>query len=521
MIRINHLRLERQHGSGSLVNIHRVRQIHAHKCYINVFQCLNLRNAGGIAAKKNRFASEFQHVAIAAAFGVAGFGRFGEVVHRDGGDADAELFGGGAVGEDGGFGFQCVGHFIGDGLRGHDHGVRQVEGVEGGRVEVVAVDVGDHDQVGFGDAYEGFGGLVGVGVDGFAVPGERQRGVVERLDFERTFGSRDFIGFEKLRPPKRGREQKQKGESRFHDLLVFIQIKFRLCWPRSKFSDDFSWLFNREVEDVISLQDDRSPLSIMTHSLTNALRAAQLSLVLLCAGPALAQEFVVAPFNFNVQNGSYTPASTNAQALAATTREIAPQTFLQKPDPNMSLLFPQPGGVLLFRSKNLKDPANVAGKLIAPSLAIVDTIFHNQVYHQKSGGADKYSFDMCYSLRIDGQRYYTDFRPHTFIDFRYPMVYHKQLFMIAAQDMGYEVYADKGYPEHFHIAIFDMHNGGIEMHFVSEELPFHFGLEFLDQSDNIIQSEYKAEDQSFYIEIKGLNETYKGVWNGKELTHLN
>jgi|GEM_PF-2818097 len=259
----------------------------------------------------------------------------------------------------------------------------------------------------------------------------------------------------------------------------------------------------------------------MTHFLTNALRAAQLSLVLLCAGPALAQEFVVAPFNFNIQNGSYTPASTNAQALAATTHEIAPQTFLQKPDPNMSLLFPQPGGILLFKSKNLKDPANVAGKLVAPSLAIVDTIFHNQVYNQKVAGTEKYSFDMCYSLRIDGRRYYTDFRPHTFIDFRYPLVYHKQLFTIAVQDMGYEVYADKGYPEHFHIAIFDMQNGGIKMHFMSEELQFNYGYEFLDQSDDVIQSEYKAEDQSFRIEIKGLNETYKGVWNGKELKHLN
>lgn len=224
----------------------------------------------------------------------------------------------------------------------------------------------------------------------------------------------------------------------------------------------------------------------MIRFLAKALRGAQFSLVLLCAGPALAQEFVVAPFNFNVQNGSYTRASTHAKVLAGTTREIAPQTFLQKPDPKMSLLFPQPGGILLFKSKNLKDSTNVAGKLVAPSLAIVDTIFHNQVYHQKSGGADKYSFDMCYALRIDSQRYYTDFRPHTFIDFRYPLVYHKQLFTIVAQDMGYEVYADKGYPEHFHIAIFDMLDGGIQMYFASEELPFQFGLEFLDESDKVI-----------------------------------
>ena len=235
------------------------------------------------------------------------------------------------------------------------------------------------------------------------------------------------------------------------------------------------------------------------------------------AHEALAQEFVVAPFNFNIQNGSYTLASINAKALAEVKTEIPPQTFMQKPDPNLSLLYPQSGGILLFKSKNLKDLTNVAGKLTGPSMAVVDTIFYNQVYVQKSVNGEDYSFDMCYSLLINGKRYYTDFRPHNFVYFRYPLVYHKQLLMVAAQDMGYDVYADKGYPEHFHIAVFDMQNGGIKTRFVSEELPFHYGNEFLDESDNVITSEYKAADQSFRIEIKGLNETYKGVWDGKEL----
>jgi len=263
----------------------------------------------------------------------------------------------------------------------------------------------------------------------------------------------------------------------------------------------------------------------MTHFRKAALRMAQftygvISTVIACAGDLLAQEFVVAPFNFNVQNGFYTLASTDAEALARTKHEIVPQTFMQKPDPNMSMLFPQPGGMLLFKSKNLKDRANVAGKLIGPSLAVIDTMFHNQVYLQKTGDAEQYSFDVCYSLRIEGKRYYTDFRPHTFVYFRYPLVYHKQLFMIAAQDMGYEVYVDKGYPEHFRIVVFDMQNGGIKTRFASEELPFQYGHEFFDESDEVIKSEYRADNQSFYIEIKGLNETYKGVWDGKELKHL-
>ncbi|MGG7664746.1 hypothetical protein [Dyadobacter sp. BHUBP1] len=275
---------------------------------------------------------------------------------------------------------------------------------------------------------------------------------------------------------------------------------------------------------LFSLRQDGLSLAIMMYFGKVALRVAQfiLSSILIlatCAGDVLAQEFVVAPFNFNIQIGSYVPASTNVKALARTKQEIAPQTFMPKADPNLSMLFPQPGGILLFKSKDMKDAANVAGKLISPSLAVIDTIFHNQVYRHKVNGVDQYSFDMCYSLRIDGKRHYTDFRPHTF-HYRYPLVYHKQLFMIASQEMGYEMYSDKGYPEHFRVAVFDMQNGGIQTHFASEELPFHYGLEFLDDSDHVFKSEYRAENQSFYIEIKGLNETYKGVWDGKELKHL-
>lgn len=235
---------------------------------------------------------------------------------------------------------------------------------------------------------------------------------------------------------------------------------------------------------------------------------------------AQAQEFVVAPFNFKIENGFYTPASTNAKVLADTKLEIAPQTFMQKPDPNLSLLYPQPGGILLFKSMKKTDAAHIVGKLVSPSLAIVDTIFHNQVYSQKVGGQDSFTFDLWYSVVIDGKRYYTDFRPHNLEAFRYPLVFHKQLFMLACQETGYDMYADKGYPEHFHIAVFDMQNGGIETHFISEELPFHYGNEFLDESDNVIKSQYNEKDQTFHIEIEGLNETYKGVWDGKELKLL-
>ncbi len=235
---------------------------------------------------------------------------------------------------------------------------------------------------------------------------------------------------------------------------------------------------------------------------------------------ASGQKFVVAPFNFNIQNGSYTPASTDGKALAGVKTEIPAQTFVQEPGPDLALICPRPGGILLFKSMKKTDPAHTAGKLVDPSLAIVDTIFHNQVYSQRVDGQESFTFDLWYSVLINGKRYYTDFRPHTF-DYRYPLVYHKQLFMVASQDTGNEMYADKGYPEYFHIAVFDMQNGGIRTRFVSEELPFHYGNEFLDESDNVIKSQYNEKDHTFRIEIEGLNETYKGIWDGNVLKHLN
>lgn len=233
-----------------------------------------------------------------------------------------------------------------------------------------------------------------------------------------------------------------------------------------------------------------------------------------------AQQFVVAPFNFNIQNGSYTPASTDAKALAEVKTEIPAQTSMQKPDSDLALIYPRPGGILLFKSMKKTDPAHIAGKLVNPSLAIVDTIFHNQVYSQKVDGEDSFTFDLWYSVLIDGKCYYTDFRPHNLEAFRYPLVHHKQLFMLATQNTGYDMYADKGYPEHFHIAVFDMQNGGIRTRFVSGELPFRYGNEFLDESDNVIKAQYNEKDHTFRMEIQGLNETYTGVWDGKMLKHL-
>ncbi|WP_143828682.1 hypothetical protein [Dyadobacter fermentans] len=235
---------------------------------------------------------------------------------------------------------------------------------------------------------------------------------------------------------------------------------------------------------------------------------------------ASAQKFVVAPFNFNVKNGFYTPASTDAKALAKVKAEVPAQTFMPDPEAGMWLVYPPQQGILLFRTKELKELTNVAGKLMSPSMAIVDTIFYNQVYLQKDADGGKYSFDMCYSLRIDGKRYYTDFRPHDLAAFRQELPHHKQLLLLASQDTGYEVYADKGYPEHFHIAVFDRQNGGLKTRFISEELPFRYGYEFLDQSDNAIKSRYNDKDRTFHIAIQGLSENYKGVWDGKVLKHL-
>jgi hypothetical protein len=106
-----------------------------------------------------------------------GFGAALDVVCRDGLDAPGLPDFGFSVGD----GFGCS-----DGL---DHGGRRenfgsglADFLDRIGIHVIAVDVGDQNEVGFGEAGE-FRGLGGIEVDGLSTGFDQRAGVIQRRDF--------------------------------------------------------------------------------------------------------------------------------------------------------------------------------------------------------------------------------------------------------------------------------------------------------------------------------------------------
>ncbi|MCE6992034.1 hypothetical protein [Dyadobacter sp. CY323] len=242
------------------------------------------------------------------------------------------------------------------------------------------------------------------------------------------------------------------------------------------------------------------------------MRVAFAFLIFMVSLNASGQVTIVSGNNFNFVNGVYSKKSIDKERLEATGSIIEPQTEIAANAEDFAFLFTPKTGILLFESKNLNNPEGIAGKLLANSIVRIDTVFHNQAY--RTQGQPEFTFDMVYALKINGKMYYTDFRPHDFVPFRYALKDHRQRFLLAAQSTGYDMYADKGYPNHFHVAIFSEQGKTMHLHYVSEELPFDFENEFWE--DTSVKYDYNSATKELHFEMEG-EPHYKAIWNGTKL----
>ncbi len=111
--------------------------------------------------------------------------------------------------------FEGSGKLVRHRLRHHQLGFGGVNGLQGFQVQVVAVDVGDQNQVRGGYAREGLRSAVGVYVNGFVVPGQGHRAVQDGLDAERPFFSLDLVGGGPLGSGLQAEEAEEEGEGGF------------------------------------------------------------------------------------------------------------------------------------------------------------------------------------------------------------------------------------------------------------------------------------------------------------------
>ena len=202
-------RVEGPNRVGSFVGRHGVGEIHADEGDVDVLEGAHLGDAFGVGGEVEALASVGEDVAIVASLGMvelSGGGAAREVVGGDGFDGPLLPLAGLMVGD--GFG---GGKLFDD--RGGSEDLRGglAEGRDGFGIEVIGVNVGDQNEVGFGKSGE-LCGLGRIDVDGFASGLNERAGVVERSDLHVSGGGGESLCL------GGGEERSAEGEQqhRFH-----------------------------------------------------------------------------------------------------------------------------------------------------------------------------------------------------------------------------------------------------------------------------------------------------------------
>lgn len=145
MVGVNHRGMELRNRSCGLFGRHRVGQIHANKRFIDILQGQYFRNGLCVTRKIQSFSTVRQHVAVTTTFIVielTGGGSTGEVVGCDGRDGPVAPVFRFTIGDDGvNFGLRSYGS------RSPNDGAGLSELIDVGCGKVIAVDIGDDDEI--------------------------------------------------------------------------------------------------------------------------------------------------------------------------------------------------------------------------------------------------------------------------------------------------------------------------------------------------------------------------------------
>lgn len=252
--------------------------------------------------------------------------------------------------------------------------------------------------------------------------------------------------------------------------------------------------------------------------------------------------FIYSENYHTIQKGTYIPKSIGKQYTESTQNVIEgyrlKDTTLIKKDCCMYLANDEP--IALFSNKSPKSKDDVAGIFKGGSLVIVDTVYYNTVYINSDKAPMSFekwyslmddktlqfdnpalTYDVWHAIRINGKKYYTDYKIHNYIEYSTYISTKNQILLIASQATGYDGGYDVGYPDFYEIAVLekssedntwiqvfrspklDLNNGGID----------EYGIGEYFVSD---ESWTKTDSQgNFVIKLDNLCEM---IWNGKELS---
>lgn len=224
------------------------------------------------------------------------------------------------------------------------------------------------------------------------------------------------------------------------------------------------------------------------------------------------QDIKQSPNWFDIVEGRYELKSLSHEFQVI--KEVEPQLSIDSLNKNTAYLIPEDDGILLFSTNSPTSKNDIAGSLIKNSLIELLEINYQRTF-QNTDSTRRFSHEVWYKFRINNQVYYTDYKIHT-LSIDMPLTKLSQIISIASQDTGYDNYYDKGYPEYFHILVFDKNEGGLSLKFDSKELDLECNCEFWEPE---LESYHwkELENGSLFIKLSGLEQTYSAIWNGEKL----
>lgn len=243
-----------------------------------------------------------------------------------------------------------------------------------------------------------------------------------------------------------------------------------------------------------------------------------LSIILLSAITleSFGQRIVQSDTWFDLNKGQYQLRSLNSE-FRNNSQIIQPQTKIKSLGNRTNYLIPDNRGVVLFKNNNPKSIEDVAGVLKENSLIEVNEIEYRKTF-QNPDTTWKFTHEVWYSILINNELYYTDFKIHN-LTFSRILESLKQTIVIASQDTGYDNYYDNGYPENFHILAFEQTSNGMNSIYDSEQLEFHCNCEFWVPEFETYEWK-ELEDGSLFIKLFGLEQTFSATWNGNMLIEV-
>lgn len=244
----------------------------------------------------------------------------------------------------------------------------------------------------------------------------------------------------------------------------------------------------------------------------NSMKISITILSLLFISNLFGQTINISPSWHEVEKGNYQLQSLNK--VAETKKIIDPQLSIDSLNDNTAYLIPTDKGVLLFKTNTPTTKSDIAGKLTSNSLIELLEVDYRKTY-ENPDTSWKYSHEVWYKLRINNQVYYTDYKVHS-ITYNKALIKFNQVISITSQDTGYDNYYDKGYPEHFHLLVFDRKEDELTLIFDSQELKLKCNCEFWETEMETLNWKV-LEHGSLSIILNGHEQMYEAIWDSEKL----